>query len=207
MSAVVQVRSMRIETRRRSIGPFSLDVSGGECVALEGPNGSGKTTLLRLALGLDRASSGTSCVHGRAVDPWHPPVGAGAVFEADGWLPWLPGRDNLRLFGDVHGIGPHGIDLLLDEVGLAPAADRPVRQYSRGMRQRLAIARARLGDPTLLVFDEPTVALDDDAVHWLVDLVADHVRRGGAALIASHEAPFLDELGARRVAVERGRCG
>jgi ABC-2 type transport system ATP-binding protein len=207
VTAVVHLDGMRIATRARSIGPFHLEVAGGETVGLVGPNGSGKTTLLRLALGLDWATAGSCRIFGRLVDPWHPPVGVGVVFEADGWYPWLSGRDNLAIYGDVHCVGTLEVLGLLDEVGLTPAADQAVRNYSRGMRQRLAIARARLGDPALLVLDEPTVALDADASEWLQRVVADHVDAGGAALVASHEQDFLDALDARYVAVDQGRCG
>jgi ABC-type multidrug transport system ATPase subunit len=99
------------------------------------------------------------------------------------------------------------VDAQLDDVGLTPAADQAVRQYSRGMRQRLAIARAQLHSPPLLILDEPTVALDPAATGWLVEVLADHVESGGAAVIASHDDAFLGALDARRVAVEHGRCG
>ena len=204
---MLRVEGMRIATRRRSIGPFDLRVSAGELVGLVGPNGSGKTTLLRLALGLDPATTGSSRGHGRPVDPWHPPHRLGAVFEADGWLPWLSGRDNLTIFAEVHGVDGVTVDAQLDDVGLTPAADQAVRQYSRGMRQRLAIARAQLHSPPLLILDEPTVALDPAATGWLVEVLADHVESGGAAVIASHDDAFLGALDARRVAVEHGRCG
>ena len=89
--------------------------------------------------------------------------------------------------------------------GSVRPADRPVRSYSRGMRQRLAIARARLGDPPLLVLDEPTVALDESATGWLVDVLVAHVAAGGSVLVASHDPVFLDQLDARRVAIDGGR--
>jgi ABC-type multidrug transport system ATPase subunit len=133
-------------------------------------------------------------------------MGVGAVFEADGWYPWLSGRENLMLFAGVRRCDPTVVDELLETVGLTPAAERAVRHYSRGMRQRLAIARARLADPPLLVLDEPTVALDDEAGHWLVHLLVAHVAGGGGVLVASHDAAFLEALGGRVVPVDQGRC-
>jgi ABC-type multidrug transport system ATPase subunit len=131
----------------------------------------------------------------------------GVVLEADGCYPWLSGRDNLALFASALGRPADEVDTRLAEVGLDRAADRPVRDYSRGMRQRVAFARAALGDPSLLLLDEPTVALDGAAAGWLVELLAAHARAGGATLLASHDAPFLHALDARLVAVDGGRCG
>ena len=173
-------------------------------VGLIGANGSGKTSCLRLALGLDPPSAGTTRVHGAAVSPWQPPRGVGLVLEADGCYPWLSGRDNLQVFAAALRCPPGEVHERLVDAGLGAAADRAVRSYSRGMRQRLAIARARLGDPPLLVLDEPTVALDESATGWLVDLLCVHAGSGGSVLVASHDPAFLDELGARRV---RGRRG
>jgi len=202
---VVEVDRLAIATRRRRIGPFDLTVHAGEVVGLVGPNGSGKTSCLRLALGLDPASTGSTRVHGAVVSPWRPPIGVGLVLEADGCYPWLSGRDNLQVFAVALGCPAGEIDARLGEAGLGPAGDRSVRSYSRGMRQRLAIARARLGDPPLLVLDEPTVALDESATGWLVDVLVTHVAAGGAVLVASHDPVFLDQLEARRVAIDGGR--
>jgi len=207
MIPVLELDGAAIASRRRHIGPFDLTVEPGETVGLVGPNGSGKTTCIRLALGLDRADQGSSRIHGRAVSPYQPPTGVGVVLEADGCYPWLSGRENLALFAAVLQRPPADVDEGLAEVGLAPAADQTVRQYSRGMRQRLAFARASLGAPPLYVLDEPTVALDGDAGDWLVELLVAHTRAGGAVLVASHDPAFLDALGARVVPVDRGRCG
>ncbi len=195
---------LAIADRRRRIGPFDLTVHAGEVVGLVGANGSGKTSCLRLALGLDPASAGAARVHGAAVSPWHPPRGVGLVLEADGCYPWLSGRDNLQVFAAALGRPPDEVQERLLDAGLGAAADRAVRSYSRGMRQRLAIARACLGDPPLLVLDEPTVALDGSATVWLVDLLCAHAGSGGSVLVASHDPAFLDELGARRVVVDAG---
>lgn len=208
MTAVpaLEVHGLGIATRRRQIGPFDLTVAPGEAVGLVGPNGSGKTSCLRLALGLERADLGSSRIHGRSVSPWRPPTGVGVVLEADGCYPWLSGRENLHLFAVASGVaGPDIVDDALASVGLAPASDRPVRHYSRGMRQRLAFARAALGDPSLFVLDEPTVALDDDAAGWLVDLLVAHHREGGAVVVASHDHRFLEALDARQVTIDQGR--
>ncbi len=207
MSAVLEVTDLAIDTRRRRIGPFQLRVEAGQIVGLVGPNGSGKTSLLRLALGLDPATRGTSRIHGRLVGPFDPPHGVGLVLEADGCYPWATGRDNLALFATALGCSASEVADRLDQVGLGAAADRPVRQYSRGMRQRLAIARARLGSPDLLVLDEPTVALDDGASEWLATVVVGHAEAGGAVVLASHDRGWLEALDVTLVPVDGGRCG
>jgi ABC-type multidrug transport system ATPase subunit len=204
-AVVLEVEGLAIGTRRRRIGPFDLAVHAGEVVGLVGANGSGKTSCLRLALGLDPASVGATRVHGSAVSAWHPPVGVGLVLEADGCYPWLSGRENLGVFAVALGCPTESVEHRLAEAGLGRAADRPVRTYSRGMRQRLAIARARLHEPPLLVLDEPTVALDDSATAWLVEVLRAHVVAGGSVLVASHDPSFLDELDARRVVIDGGR--
>jgi ABC-type multidrug transport system ATPase subunit len=204
---VMELTELAIDTRRRRIGPFDLQVAAGQIVGLVGPNGSGKTSLIRLALGLDPATRGTSRIHGQLVGPFAPPVGVGLLLEADGCYPWASGRDNLALFATALGRRPAEVDELLEQVGLAGAANQPVRQYSRGMRQRLALARARLGRPDLLVLDEPTVALDDGVSDWLVSTVVSHAASGGAAVVASHDRVLLERLGATLVSVDRGRCG
>jgi ABC-2 type transport system ATP-binding protein len=207
MTPMIEIEALTMASRRRHIGPFALRVDAGEAVGLVGPNGSGKTTCIRLALGLEPANRGHTRIHGRIVSPWLPPTDVGVVLEADGCYPWLSGRENLSLFAGVLGRPASEVEAGLADVGLAPAADRAVRQYSRGMRQRLAFARASLGSPSLFVLDEPTVALDGDASGWLVALLTAHVRGGGAALVASHDDSFLQALGARVVPVDDGRCG
>ena len=196
---------LAIATRRRRIGPFSLEVVPGELVALVGANGSGKTTCLRLALGLERATSGRVEVCGRLVSPERAPTGVGLVSEAEGARPWQAGRAALHGWADLVGVDRGRADELLEQVGLAEAAGWPVRTYSRGMRQRWAVARALLARPALLVLDEPTVALDADATGWLARLLDEHVADGGGAVVATHDHGWLAGLAARTAVVEGGR--
>lgn len=204
-AALLDADGLAIDRRHRRIGPFSLQVRTGELVALTGANGSGKTTCLRLVLGLERATAGHSRVAGRPVSPERPPVGVGLVAEADGAWPWWSGRANLTALARLQGVPTERADALLATVGLGAAADDTVRTYSRGMRQRWALARALLAAPALLVLDEPTVALDEDAAAWLAELLADHVAGGGGALVATHDHAWLAELPHRRLIVDRGR--
>lgn len=202
---LLDAAGLTIDTRRRHIGPFDLTVQTGELVALVGPNGSGKTTLLRLALGLEVATSGTSRINGEPVSPRHPPRGVGAVLDVDGLAPWRSARQELEVGCAVVGAPTARVDELLALVGLRRFADHAIREYSRGMRQRLAIAWSLVGRPDLLVLDEPTVALDVDACSWLGDLLGEHVAAGAGAVVATHDHAWLAPLAPRTVLVTDGR--
>ena len=187
--------------RQRTLGPFTFDVERAETVALMGTNGSGKTTALRLALGLVRAERGTSRVFGRPVSPLQPPVDVGFVPDKPVFYDWDTAAGNLALLEPDR----VRIDEVLRDVGLADVAGQPVKGFSRGMRQRLSIARALVRDPRLLVMDEPTIALDTGGVAMLVELVRARPEAGLATLVATHDTEFLAELDARRVVVDAGR--
>lgn len=190
-----------LELRHRLLGPFTLDVEPGEVVALIGPNGSGKTTFIRLALGIDRSSDGASRIFGRSVDPLHPPVGVAYVPDRAEFWDWVSGVENVRPFTRDGG----DAQAALERVGLGAVAERPVRTYSRGMRQRLAIARALAAAPGLLVMDEPTIALDEEGAELLGELVAEFRQAGRSVLVASHDESFVARLGGRIVRFRDGR--
>jgi ABC-type multidrug transport system ATPase subunit len=187
--------------RKRTLGPFTFRVAEGEVVALTGTNGSGKTTALRLALGLVRADAGRAEVFGRAVSPLQPPSDVGFVPDKPVFYEWDTAIGNLALLEPDRA----RIDDALAAVGLAAAAAQPVKGYSRGMRQRLSLARALVRAPALLVMDEPTIALDADGITMLLDLLRTRRREGRATLVATHDRDFLAELPARKVAIDAGR--
>lgn len=199
--------------RQEVLREIDLDVAAGECVALIGHNGAGKTTLMKLVLGLTRPSAGTVRIGGEN------PVARGARNSRRrlGYLPenvafegGMSGRDTLRFYARLKREPAAVVDTLLEEVGLAAAARRAVRTYSKGMRQRLGLAQAMLGTPALLVLDEPTTGLDPDSRRELYERVRTLRESGTTTLIASHS---LDEIEGRtdRIAVLRaGRlvaCG
>ena len=185
---------------RRTLGPFTVTVEPAEVVALVGPNGAGKTTLLRLLLGIDRPSSGLALVGGCPVGPLTPPRGVGYVPDRDEFWDWLSAEQNLWPFAP----DPAAVTSTIVRVGLDPSS-APVRTYSRGMRQRLAIARALLTATGLLVLDEPTIAIDSDGVALLAGVVGELRLSGVATLVATHDADFAGTIGARLVRVEAGR--
>lgn len=187
--------------RRKALGPFTFAVDHGETVALTGTNGSGKTTALRLALGLVRAEAGRSRVLGREVSPLQPPRDTGFVPDKPVFHDWDSAAGNLALLEPDRA----RIDDALRTVGLGDVAAQPVKGFSRGMRQRLSLARALVRAPKLLVMDEPTIALDAGGVAMLLEVVVARRRDGLATLVATHDREFLTALDPRIVAVEGGR--
>jgi ABC-type multidrug transport system ATPase subunit len=186
------------ELPHRLIGPLDIRVARGEIVALVGSNGSGKTTFIRLALGIDRPSFGDCSIWGARVSPLVPPTDVGYVPDKAAFWDWMSAADNLRLFARDRS----DVSAVLDRVGLADVAGRPVRTFSRGMRQRLSIGRALIGSPALLVMDEPTIALDDEAVRLLGEIIEEWRSRGRSALIASHDEAFVRAIHARVIRID-----
>lgn len=184
----------------RDLGPFTFSVEPGELVCLLGGNGSGKTTAIRLALGLIRASAGTAQVFGKQVSPTSPPEGVGYVPDRAEFWNWESAAGNLLPFTTV----PGAVPAVLERVGLGHVARTPVRRFSRGMRQRLSIARGLIAESGLLVMDEPTIALDVAGVDLLVDVIGERHASGLATLVATHDQGFLERLDGRVVNVENG---
>jgi ABC-type multidrug transport system ATPase subunit len=185
----------------KDLGPFSFRVGIAETVALVGTNGSGKTTAIKLALGLRRARDGSVTVFGRPVSPLRPPEGVGFVPDQPTFYDWADARTNLVPFAAKSA----DIESALVDVGLDHTGRKHVGRFSRGMRQRLAIARAVVGLPRLLVLDEPTIALDKEGVELLTNLLIRERRSGVSLLVATHDAGFLDRLDARAIKVDGGR--
>ena len=183
---------------------FSLHV--GTVTGFLGPNGAGKTTTLRLLLGLAQPTAGEALVFGRRYrDLEHPAHRVGAVLESSDFHPGRSGRDHLCVLAIPAEIPPSRVEEVLALVELEAAADRRVRTYSLGMRQRLGLAAALLGDPELLVLDEPANGLDPAGVHWLRRFLRWFAEDGRTVLVSSHmlaeAAQTVDEV----VIIDRGR--
>jgi ABC-2 type transport system ATP-binding protein len=170
-----------------AVDDLSFDVPAGTITGFIGPNGAGKTTTLRMVLGLVRPTAGRALIHGvpyaRLDRPAHH---VGAVLEASGFHPGRTARNHLRVLAGRGGIPARRVDDVLGDVDLTGAAGRRVGGFSLGMRQRLALAGALLGDPEILVLDEPTNGLDPAGVHWLRAFLRDRVHRGCTVLVSSH---------------------
>jgi ABC-2 type transport system ATP-binding protein len=171
-----------------------------------GPNGAGKTTTLRLLLGLARPTAGEALVFGRRYRELDsPPRRVGAVLESNDFHPGRSGRDHLRTLALAAGISPTRVEEVLELVELEPAAGRRVKTYSLGMRQRLGLAGALLGDPELLILDEPANGLDPAGVHWLRRFLRGFAEQGRTVLVSSHILAEVAQTVDRIVIIDRGR--
>jgi ABC-2 type transport system ATP-binding protein len=178
----------------------------GEVTALLGPNGAGKTTTLRMLLGLVAPSSGTATFDGRRYDDLPDPVRqVGAVLEASGYHPGRTALDHLRILATASRLPHDAPDRVLAQTGLASDARRRVGGFSLGMRQRLGIAAAMLGDPKSLVLDEPTNGLDPPGVRWLRGYVRGLADEGRTVLVSSHALGEVELIADHVLVMSRGR--
>jgi ABC-2 type transport system ATP-binding protein len=170
-----------------AVADLSFRAREGAVTGFLGPNGAGKTTTLKMLLGLVAPSGGTATFGGRPYRELDEPVRqVGAVLESTGFHPGRRARDHLRVLATAAGLPLARVDEVLDEVGLADAAGQRVKEFSLGMKQRLGLAAALLGEPAVLILDEPANGLDPEGVHWLRRFLRDFADRGGTVLVSSH---------------------
>jgi ABC-2 type transport system ATP-binding protein len=190
----------------RAVDGLSFSVGPGVITGFLGPNGAGKTTTLRMLLGLVRPDAGTATIGGRTYrDLPAPSDEVGAVLEATGFDPARSGRNHLRITCTVAGYPLGRADEVLELVGLVDAGRRPVGGYSLGMRQRLAFAAALLGDPPVLVLDEPANGLDPDGIAWMRTLLRDLAGQGRTVLVSSHVLSEVQQFVDHVVIINNGR--
>jgi ABC-2 type transport system ATP-binding protein len=188
MTHVIQSESL---TKRYgkvlAVEDLSFKIESGTITGFLGPNGAGKTTTLRMLLGLANPTSGHATVFGVPYEKLETPaMRVGAVLEATDFHPGRSGRDHLRTLSRAAGLADSRVDEVLGIVELQSAAKRRVKGYSLGMRQRLGLAAALLGNPDLLVLDEPANGLDPEGVRWLRDFLRDFASGGRTVLVSSH---------------------
>ena len=184
---------------------LNLNLGEGEVLGLFGHNGAGKTTSMKLILGLLAPSEGQVKVLGRAPNDPQVRRQLGYLPENVTFYPQLSGRETLRHFARLKGAVLSQVDELLEQVGLAHAADRRVKTYSKGMRQRLGLAQALLGEPKLLLLDEPTVGLDPIATQDLYLLIDRLRQRGTSIILCSHVLPGVEAHINRAAILAKGR--
>ena len=190
----------------RAVDDLTFDVEPGQVTGFLGPNGAGKSTTMRVVMGLDQPTSGSAFVDGRRyADLAEPLRWVGALLDAGAMHPGRTGRNHLRIAARTNGIPRARVDEVIDQVGLGAASRRRIKGYSLGMRQRLGIAAALLGDPGVLLFDEPVNGLDLDGVRWIRELLRGFADDGRTVLVSSHLMSEMQLIADRVVIIGRGR--
>src|SRR3954451_19606996 len=189
-----------------AVQDLSFSVRHGTVTGFLGPNGAGKTTTLKMILGLAAPSAGTARVMGEPYVALEEPTRrVGAVLESTGFHPGRRGRDHLRVLAAASRLPESRVDAVLAEVGLTDAGGRRVKGYSLGMRQRLGLASAMLGEPDVLVLDEPANGLDPEGVQWLRRFLRGFAADGGTVLVSSHQLAEMAQTIDDVVIVSNGR--
>ncbi|SDK15248.1 ABC transporter ATP-binding protein [Streptomyces indicus] len=190
----------------RAVDSLDFTVRRGEVTGFLGPNGAGKSTTMRMILGLDAPTSGTATIDGRPAAAHPAPLRAvGALLDAGALLPSRSARHHLLALAAGNGIPRRRVQEVLDVVGLGSAARRAAGTYSLGMKQRLGIAAALLGDPPVLVLDEPLNGLDPEGIVWMRRLLRGLAAEGRAVMVSSHLMNEVERTVDHLVVIGRGR--
>jgi ABC-2 type transport system ATP-binding protein len=189
-----------------AVDSLSLEVQSGRVTGFVGPNGAGKTTTMQLLLGLARADAGEAVIAGRRYSTIERPMAVvGALLDAGAVQPSRSARNHLRWLAQSNGIPAQRADDVLRFVGLAKAARKRVRTFSLGMRQRLGVAAALLGDPPILILDEPAIGLDPEGIHWLREALRAFAAEGRTVFVSSHLMSELEGAADQLIVIGRGR--
>ncbi len=207
MDATIEVTGLR-----KHFGPtmavdgLTFRVEPGQITGFVGPNGAGKSTTMRVVLGLDSADEGTALIGGHPYAALrHPFSHVGALLDAGALQPSRKARDHLLWLAHSQGLGARRVSEVIDLTGIGPAARRKAGGYSLGMRQRLGIAAAMLGDPPVLMFDEPFNGLDPEGMAWMRGFLHSLAAEGRAVLVSSHLMSELQDNADHLLVIGRGR--
>jgi ABC-2 type transport system ATP-binding protein len=188
-----------------AVRDLTFDVQPGVVTGFLGPNGSGKSTTMRMIMGLDVPTSGSALINGKTFTELRWPLReVGALLDAKAFHPGRTGRSHLRWLALTNDIPLRRVDEVLDIVGLTPAADRRAGKYSLGMSQRLGIAGALLGDPGVLLFDEPVNGLDPEGIRWVRHFLRDRAAEGRTVFVSSHLITEMSLAAEHLVVIGRG---
>jgi ABC-2 type transport system ATP-binding protein len=188
------------------VDDLSFSVPPGRVTSFLGPNGSGKSTTMKTMLDLAAASQGSATIGGsRYKELPDPSRTVGAMIESNAFHPGRSGRNHLRILADATGIADARVDEMLEQVDLADAAHRKAGAYSLGMRQRLGLAAALLGEPPVLILDEPGNGLDPQGIRSLRDLLRAHAAQGGTVFVSSHLLSEVEHLADDVIVINQGR--
>src|SRR4051812_13600126 len=192
---------------RTVVSDVTFRCEPGTVTGFLGPNGAGKTTTLRMLLGLTESDSGEARIlGGRHPDPPNPGRRVGVLLDASAQHPGRRGREALAISAETMGVPAQRVGTLLELVGLDDSASRRrIRQYSLGMRQRLGLANALLGDPEVLILDEPANGLDPEGMRWMRELLSGFADRGGTVLLSSHLLTEVEAVADRMMIIGDGR--
>lgn len=204
---MIELRSLtKTYGPNRAVDGLTCTVEPGVVTGFLGPNGAGKTTTMRMILGLDRPTSGTATIDGKAYRQLTDPLRTvGALLDARQVHPNRSVRDHLRWIAATHRIERRRVDDVLDMVGLAAVAGSRAGTLSLGMGQRLGIAAALIGDPRVLLFDEPVNGLDPEGIHWVRTLMRTLAAEGRTVLVSSHLLSEMANTADRLVVIGKGR--
>ncbi len=207
MEPSIEVRALRKRYRTTvAVDGLSFTVRPGEVTGFVGPNGAGKSTTVRLILGLDSPDEGVALVGGKPYRSLRTPLThVGALLDASALHPGRRARHHLLWLAHSNGIPKRRVDEVLDQVGLASVARRRAGGFSLGMQQRLGIAAALLGDPPMLMFDEPVNGLDPDGIVWIRGLLRSLAAEGRVVLVSSHLMGELEDTADHLIVIGRGR--
>lgn len=193
------------DAARLAVDRVEMSVRRGEVYGFLGPNGAGKTTTLRMVLGLIRPTGGSATVLGRPAGEPAVTARLGALIEGPGFYPYLSGRDNLRTMARYRALPDAVVDEALERVDLASRGGDRYKSYSLGMKQRLGVAAALMGDPDLIVLDEPTNGLDPAGMADMRSLIVDLAHGGQTVLLSSHLLAEVEEICDRVGVIAGGR--
>ncbi len=189
-----------------AVDDLTFEVQPGSVTGFLGPNGSGKSTTMRMIMGIDVPTSGSALIDGRPYQDLAWPLReVGALLDAKAFHPARSGRSHLRWIAMTNDIPLRRVDEVLDQVGMTSAADRKAGKYSLGMSQRLGIAAALLGDPRVLLFDEPVNGLDPEGIRWVRHFLRDLAAEGRTVFVSSHLISEMSLTADRLVVIGRGR--
>ena len=189
-----------------AVDGVSFTIAPGSVTGFLGPNGAGKSTTMRMVMGLDRPSSGTVTVNGRPYAQHRAPLSeVGALLDAKAVHPGRSARSHLRTMAATHGIPASRVDEVIEVTGLAAVAGKRVGGFSLGMGQRLGIAAALLGDPRVLMFDEPVNGLDPDGIRWIREFMRRLAGEGRTVFVSSHLMSEMEHTADHLIVIGRGR--
>ena len=207
MEATIEVAGLRKRFgSTQALDGMTFTVTPGQITGFVGPNGAGKSTTMRVLLGLDAADAGTALIGGRPYASLHRPLSqVGSLLDAGALQPSRSARNHLLWLAHSQGLAARRVDEVIGQAGLGSAARRRAGGYSLGMRQRLGIAAALLGDPPVLMFDEPFNGMDPEGIVWMRGFLKSLAAQGRAVLVSSHLMSELQDTADHLVVVGRGK--